>query len=246
MNPLFHQIFEELPRQGPGDLESTIKAFRMLTGLPANPEILDVGCGAGTQTLDLAGLTSGRITALDSHEPFLTTLRQKIQAGNHGSQIRTVLGDMGAMDFPHGSFDLIWSEGASFIIGFGKAVETWRPFLRPNGYAVISDLFWFDRNPPQEARDYFAEKCPDLMHVDDVRPLVERAGYRLAGSFRLPAESWWTAYYTPLGNVLARMRSEHPEADAQALFDDFDVEIDMYRKYSASYGYAFYVMQRAD
>ena len=65
MDNLMFEIFEDLPRQGPGDYESTKKAFLMLEGLPKDPEILDVGCGVGKQTLALAGLISGRIIAVE-------------------------------------------------------------------------------------------------------------------------------------------------------------------------------------
>lgn len=54
-----YEFFGALPRQGPGDRESTRKAFRMVEGLPQKPEILDLGCGTGKQALDLASLTTG-------------------------------------------------------------------------------------------------------------------------------------------------------------------------------------------
>jgi len=67
MDEIFFEIFEALPRQGPGDEKSTRKAFKKLGELPDRPEILDVGCGTGVQTLALAKLTPGKITAFDNH-----------------------------------------------------------------------------------------------------------------------------------------------------------------------------------
>ena len=71
MEELYFKIFEALPRQGPGDEESTKKALQKLSDLPQCPEILDVGCGNGSQTLVLAKLSQGNITALDKHAPFI-------------------------------------------------------------------------------------------------------------------------------------------------------------------------------
>ena len=56
---IFYEIFEGLPRQGPGDNASTQQALAMLADLPARPTILDIGCGAGMQTLELAIEWSG-------------------------------------------------------------------------------------------------------------------------------------------------------------------------------------------
>ena len=58
---LIYEVFNaDLPRQGPGDNKSTKKAFSYLE-LPSDPCILDVGCGNGMQTLELARLTNGGI-----------------------------------------------------------------------------------------------------------------------------------------------------------------------------------------
>ncbi|TET24313.1 MAG: SAM-dependent methyltransferase, partial [Candidatus Bathyarchaeum sp.] len=47
-------ITHALPRECPGDNESTRKAYLMLEGLPENSRILDIGCGPGMQTIELA------------------------------------------------------------------------------------------------------------------------------------------------------------------------------------------------
>ncbi len=74
MTNIFFELHKDLPREGPGDEASTLKAFAMMEGLPSNPRILDVGCGPGMQTIDLARHTGASILAVDTHQPFLDEL----------------------------------------------------------------------------------------------------------------------------------------------------------------------------
>jgi len=245
MEEIYFEIFESLPRQGPGDEESTKKAFQKLVELPEHPEILDVGCGTGSQTMVLAKLTSGKITALDNHAPFIEKLKRDVRWAGYGERISCVVGDMASMNFAEGSFALIWSEGAANIMGFEKALNAWRPLLRPNGYMVISEMVWFKEEAPQEIRDYFAKEYPDMKYYEHNFPIVESSGYKMIDYFPLPSEAWWKNYYTPSEKKLVEMRRKYRNnKDAQASFDSFQLEIDMYRKYSEYYGYGFYIMQR--
>jgi ubiquinone/menaquinone biosynthesis C-methylase UbiE len=68
-----------------------------MTNLPAGPRILDIGCGPGKQTLDLAGLGNGSIVALDICWPFLVTLQEKIKSGGLGERVICVRGSMDSL-----------------------------------------------------------------------------------------------------------------------------------------------------
>ena len=245
MDELYFEIFESLPRQGPGDDESTRKAFQKLAGLPEHPKILDVGCGTGWQTLVLTELSSGKITALDNHPPFIEALKRNARQAGCANRIRCVVGDMASMNFEDESFDLIWSEGAANIMGFENALKSWKRLLRCRGYMAVSELVWFKEEAPQEIRYYFAKVYPDMRYHEHILPIVESAGYKVIDYFPLPSESWWTHYYTPAEKKLAEMRCEYQtNEDVQALLDSFQLEIDMHRKYSDYYGYAFYILRK--
>lgn len=245
MEELYFEIFESLPRQGPGDEESTKKAFQKLTGLPEHPEILDVGCGTGNQTMTLAKLTSGEITALDNHAPFIDALNRDAYRAGYTDRIRCVLGDMNSMNFPESSFDVIWSEGAAYIMGVEDALKSWKKLLRPGGYTVISELVWFKEEVPQEIRRFFAKEYADMKYFKHIYPVVESAGYRMIDYFPLPGMSWWTDYYAPAEKKTAEMRRQYEDhKQAQRLLDSFQLEMDMHRRYSEYYGYGFYMMRK--
>ncbi len=122
---VFFEIHQNLPRQGPGDNKSTTKAYCTLRNLPQNPRILDVGCGPGMQTVQLAKLSNGQIEAVDNHQPFLDELRQNAEAQGISHKIKPTKGDMFNLNYPNNSFDLVWSEGAIYVIGFEKGLREW-------------------------------------------------------------------------------------------------------------------------
>ena len=90
----FWIIHSGLPRDGPGDNKSTRRAYRMLKDMPENPRILDVGCGPGMQTVELAKRSGGQIVALDFHEPFLEQLKESAKKEGVDDRIKAVKGDM--------------------------------------------------------------------------------------------------------------------------------------------------------
>jgi ubiquinone/menaquinone biosynthesis C-methylase UbiE len=110
----FFEVYGTLPQAGPGDDASTAQAYKMIKGLPAGPNILDIGCGPGRQTLELARLSQGQIIALDNHQPFLDKINKDAAKTGLTQYITTVNQDMNKINFPAGSFDLIWSEGALY------------------------------------------------------------------------------------------------------------------------------------
>jgi len=126
---------------------------------------------------------------VDTHEPFLEKLTLNAAKSKCLTEIRTAKGDMTTLDFPPESLDLIWSEGSAFIMGFENALLAWRPLLRQEGSIVISDLVWFRKDLPEEIKNYFGAIVPEMKNPEDLPPVIEAAGYRLTGGFRLPDES---------------------------------------------------------
>ena len=59
-------------------IKYTRKAFRVLPKFD-KPRILDIGCGTGVPTLELARLTNGEITGLDIDEEQLGRLLKKCE-----------------------------------------------------------------------------------------------------------------------------------------------------------------------
>lgn len=242
---ILFEIFEDLPRQGPGLDEFTRRAYEMLAGLPERPEILDIGCGSGTQTMELARLSPGRITAVDVHEPMLDTLRRRAAQEGAADRIVPLNMSMSELDFPDDCFDVIWAEGSIFVIGFQEGLRTWRRLLKPGGYMVVSEATWFVEEPPAEAKEFWDSCYPAITQARDNVRMAEEAGYEVVGTFRLPAESWFE-FYRPLGPKLEKLRKKYQGDEAALQEIAFcEKEMEVYQKYYASYGYTFFVLKKA-
>jgi ubiquinone/menaquinone biosynthesis C-methylase UbiE len=240
---VFFEVHSGLPRENPGDDESTKKAYQMLSNLPEQPRILDVGCGPGAQTVALAKLSRGRIIALDNHQPFLEELKRKAEAEGI-SRIQAVNSDMCALDYAANSFDVIWAEGSIFVIGFEKGLRDWKQLLTSNGYLVASELSWFKREAPEEIQKFFAEVYPQMKTVEENLAIARKAGYCVVGWFPVPESSWWDNYYTPIEAKLPALKSKYQgNPEALGIIACEELEIEMFRKYSAHYGSVFYVLQ---
>ncbi|OGU24483.1 MAG: hypothetical protein A2X85_16170 [Geobacteraceae bacterium GWF2_54_21] len=239
----FYELFEKLPRQGPGCRDATLRALALLTDLPADPVVLDIGCGSGMQTLVLAEQLKTRIVALDNHRPLLDILSQSAEQA--GLEIETRELSMVEMPFAKESFDLLWAEGSIFIIGLLRGLRGFARYLKPGGYLAFTELCWFVDDPPGEVKAFFTAEYPDIKTVGEVRQMATDSGYSLIESFNLPDSAWWDDYYTPM---LARLqelkRNNAGIAEAEEVYARLEAEIDMFRRHSSCYGYTFFVLRR--
>ena len=242
---LICSMFEGLPRQGPGLDEATAFAFSFLPPDAKRGKILDIGCGSGMQDLTLARICPNcEITASDIHQPFLDDLNSRAKKAGLEGRIVTRQASMDNLPFDEGSFDIIWAEGSSFIIGILPALQTWKKFLKPDGYVMISDLTWFTDSPSEACKKFLNEIDPDIPSVPEVEEMIRSEGYSLIGSFRLPDTGWYNHFYNPLSARLGMLKEKYAgNQDAQCIIKGFEVQMDIFRKYSKEYGYTYFIMQ---
>ncbi len=241
---VFFEIHSGLDREAPGGDRYTRQAFEMLPEMD-RPRILDIGCGPGASTMELARLSNGHVTGLDLHQPFLDQLSKRIDEAGLSDRVEAVNGSMFDLDFPAESLDVLWAEGSIYIIGFEKGLREWRSLLRPGGCLVASEATWFRPEPPKEIRDFWKAGYPGIGTIPENLERAAACGYRQIGLFTLPEDAWWVGYYNHVEKRVQALRKKYAdEPEALAVLDEEIMEIELYRKYSQWYGYVFFVLQK--
>ncbi len=248
-SPRFREIFFEvylgLPRQGPGSRTCAARALGLCRGLPEAPAVLDLGCGTGGQTFQLAELVPGPILAVDKHGPSIERLQRAIIQKGLSRRISALTGDMADLHLPPGSFDLIWSEGALYSIGLKKALKVCHALLRPGGFLAFTDAVWRKENPPPEVKAGFDLDYPDMGWLDDDAAAIKDSRFQLVGHFTLPDQAWWDDFYTPMETRIAELRGKYAgDVYALSVLDRLAEEPEMHRSYSDFYAYEFFVARR--
>jgi len=242
---IFFEIHSGSLREGPGSFESTQKAFSSLRDLPEAAKILDVGCGPGQQSLDLAKLSNGNITAVDNYQPFLDNLLISAKNLRVDHKVDVLNKDMFNLDFNPNSFDLIWSEGAIYIIGLEKGLNEWRPFLKQSGFLAVSHISWLKDNPPEELFNFWNSEYPSITNVEKNLEIIEKCGYTIINHFTLPKSDWLENYYKPIENKLTSLKLKYRDnPEAMEVIDMEITEIDLYKKFSDYYGYEFFITKK--
>ncbi|MGB9792759.1 MAG: class I SAM-dependent methyltransferase [Thermacetogeniaceae bacterium] len=101
----------------------------------AGEEILDVGCGTGNFSLELARL-GAKVTGIDISEEMLGVARRKAEA--EGLEIKFLKGDVMCLPFADESFDKVVSVTAlEFAPDLKAALEECYRVLRPGGRLVV-------------------------------------------------------------------------------------------------------------
>jgi SAM-dependent methyltransferase len=239
---VFFDIHSGLPQEGPGSFESTKRALEIAGAFPERAEVLDVACGPGRQTMDLARLMpSAIITAIDNNVPFLREVQRRTTEAGVFNRVTAVEGDMSDLPAEPGSVDLIWCEGAAYIMGLQQALESWKPLLKDGGRIALTEPVWLRPDPPAETVESFAE-YPAMRDPQGCRDIVAASGYTLLGDFVLPEQDWLN-YYEPMQARIDELRGKYSgDPVATMVLDKAQGEIDDYRRNSSYYGYLFLIM----
>lgn len=174
---LIIEFHKDNERQGPGSDEATLKALSYIPLMNEKTKILDIGCGTGGQTLILANNTAAQITAVDMLPQFLETLMKKAKENNLLDRITAKEMLMDNLTFDKDSFDVIWSEGAIYNIGFEKGLSLWTKYLKDNGFIAVSEISWLTDTRPEEIQQYWVNTYQEIDTIENKLSVNDRKSY---------------------------------------------------------------------
>jgi SAM-dependent methyltransferase len=239
--PAWVAMQERLDRQvGPLGARARERA-----GIAQGERVLDVGCGCGGTTIELAQAVgpAGRVVALDVSAPMLARARERASAAALAERIEWRLGDAQTEPLEPGGFDCLFSRfGVMFFEDPVGAFGNLRRALRPGGrlafvcwqarernpwmtrpvLAAVQHLA-FPPPPPPDAPGPFAFGDPSR-----VRAILERAGFEavelepVEGPLALSMESGedGVEFFLTVGPVGAALREARASADLRARVAD--------------------------
>jgi len=158
----------------------TRKAFESIPKIDS-PNILDIGCGTGVPTLEIAKLTNGKILAIDSDKESVNRLKEKVKKFKYEDRILVVHDSVLLIKFVEKHFDIIVAEGLFNIIGFEKGLAYFTKFLKKDGYFLIHDEF---------------------LNREKKLKIIEKYQYKLLDEITLNEDIWWNEYYSCLEKKL--------------------------------------------
>jgi ubiquinone/menaquinone biosynthesis C-methylase UbiE len=243
---LLIDLHKSANRQGPGgDSESKIAlSLAMING--AEPlKIADIGCGTGASTLLLARLLEAQITAVDFLQDFLEVLEGRAEKMGLSDKITTLCCSMDNLPFGDEEYDVIWSEGAIYNIGFERGVTDWKRFLKVGGLLVVSEITWITSSRPAEIQKYWEHEYPEIDVASSKIGVLEKNDYSPIGYFVLPEQCWLENYYRPMQNRFEDFLARNGNSEAaHAIVEAENREIELYEKYKTHYSYGVYLARR--
>ena len=150
------------------------------------------------------------------------------------------------MNFEEKTFDIIWSEGALYFMGFQNGLKRCHQLLKNKGHLAVTELVYLTPNPPDEVVQYFEEEYPDIGTIQEKIEIIKKERFDLISHFTLPESAWMKDYYLPMEKELPRLNKKYQGNEvALAVFEAFKYEVGFYRKFSKFYGYEFFIMKKA-
>lgn len=239
---LICEYYSGIERQGPGSPEVTVKALGFIDHLTIGSRIADIGCGTGGQTRVLARHAPGHITGIDLFPKFIELFNANAREENLHDRVTGIVGSMDNLPFREEEFDLIWSEGAIYNIGFERGLAEWRRFLKPGGHIAVTEACWFTAKRPAGIEAFWQDAYPGIDTIPNSVAKMQQAGYMPVAHFILPERCWTENYYLPQVELQEDFLRKHKgNQTAEELVANQRHEAQLYDRYREYYGYVFYI-----
>lgn len=145
--------------------------------------VLEVACGTGATSMDIARRYGCHIEAVDLDEDALAVARERAQQAGLGDQITFRQANALALPFGDRSFDVLINEGMLTVLppaGKAQCVQEYLRVLKPGGFLLTQDL---------RRKQAGGQSGSNLLTAEEWQQLLEQQGLQdiesLSGELRL-------------------------------------------------------------
>lgn len=203
-------------------LSYTRHAYALLPAM-GQARFLDIGCGSGQATIELARLSGSSVVGIDTDATALSELRRRIEVDRLGHRIEIVNVSLFDVSFADESFDLLWEEGVLHLLDSTRSLRVCRRLLKPGGFLVMHEtVVWFE----------------------SIRAHLSADGFGIVNEYLLPKRCWWTDYYAPLEHRIRLLREERGLDIASEKLARYEREISMVKANPDRFDCGFFILQK--
>ncbi|MBD3314786.1 MAG: methyltransferase domain-containing protein [Chitinivibrionales bacterium] len=214
----------------PAGKDYTIAAGRF-AGINPAARVLDMGCGYGESSCNIASEFRARVTSVDISEENIEFAREYAVRKAVSHLITFHIGDIMETNLGGEPFDLILAEGGIFsFIGRRRGLALSRSRLAPRGWLAFSDLIFIADKAPGEVLTIFED---DRFHYEtegSYRQLIKEAGFSLEFTCLVPP-SGWDNYYAHMARRLEDQKGFFADRKIKLAFHK---EIDVFYRLGGS------------
>jgi hypothetical protein len=112
---------------------------------------------------------------------------------------------MNEVEFEPSSFDVVWSEGAIYLMGFESGLARIKEFVKPRGYVAVSDAVSCSQKPETKSlssKDTCGSTVTPSSSCDDEEDIwghtiilssnTEKSRFLMAALWKMPIVNSWT------------------------------------------------------
>ena len=178
--------------RGPEMLYDLVRDLR----LPQGASVIDLGCGEGKHTLELASRFGFHVLGVDPVERHIELAYEALEElavrqPELRGQVRFELGTAETIPAENASADLVWCRDVLVhVAALDQAYASCRRVLRDGGHMLVYQMFGTERLEPREAAWLWATMgvAPESARPERTEAAIARAGFRVEQWIELGSE----------------------------------------------------------
>jgi SAM-dependent methyltransferase len=203
----FNQFLDEsLEPRGPEMLFDLVDAL----GLAPGATVLDLGCGKGRHSIELAKRFDVVVRGVDPDPSSLDRARRELEMNGISPGLRDLVcfdgGSAEHIPLDDASVDLVWCRDVFCLVeDLDLAYAECRRVLRDDGHVIVYQMFATDRLEPREAAEIYAalDCVPTSMEPCRTEAAIESAGLRIDECIILGTE--WGEFFEEQSGKAGRL-----------------------------------------